>query len=118
MRFDRSKFITKPAWVRYSLAVVFVTIALILTNVLWMIVDRPVSAPLFLAAIVLSAWLCGFRVGLFASVLGGISIDYFFVSPYFSFTGDRDELVRLAVFVFEGFILSGLIERLRIMRDG
>jgi signal transduction histidine kinase len=92
----------------------FVLAALALTELLWLIVDRPVSAPLFLVAIVLSAWLCGFRYGLVAAVISGIMIDYFFVEPQYEFSGTRDEIVRLLIFVFEGTVLSWLIDRLRV----
>lgn len=115
MQIDSSKFINKPAWIRFLLAAGFVGVALLATNFLWLFVERPISSTLFLAAIILSAWLCGLRPGIFAAVIGGICIDYFFVAPYHVFTGDRVELTRLAVFVAEGLVMSWLIERLRIV---
>ncbi|MEP6788340.1 MAG: DUF4118 domain-containing protein [Acidobacteriota bacterium] len=118
MALDSSKFISKPAWFRFGLALCFVAAALAATNLLWLFVDRPSSSPLFLGAIVLSAWLGGFRPGVLAAIVGGICIDYFFVSPYHVFTGDREELTRLAIFVFEGLIMSWLIERIRTVSDG
>ena len=117
MEFDSSKFIAKPAWLRFVIALGFVGLALGATNLLWLFVERPISSPLFLAAIVVSAWLCGFRAGVFAAILGGVCIDYFFVAPFHVFTGDREELMRLAVFVFEGLVMSWLIERLRSVSD-
>src|SRR5262249_38915349 len=93
---------------RWGTTIGSVLIALALTEILWLLVDRPVSAPLFLVALVLSAWLCGFRYGFLASVLGGIVIDFFFVEPRYEFSGSRDEIVRLLIFVLEGIAASWL----------
>jgi signal transduction histidine kinase len=98
---------------RVGITTATVLIALALTEILWLLVDRPVSAPLFLVAIVLSTWLCGFRYGILASLLGGIAIDIFFVQPRFEFSGSRDEIVRLLIFLLEGIAVSWLVARLR-----
>ncbi|MFT3745640.1 MAG: sensor histidine kinase [Pyrinomonadaceae bacterium] len=101
----------------YFIATVLVGLACIFTSGLWLLVDRPISAPLFLGAIVLSSWIGGIRVGIFASFLSGLAIDYFFVQPFHQFTGSRDELVRLILFFGEGVLLSYLVERLRIASE-
>src|SRR5437773_3124292 len=111
---SKSNFLNKTIWRRLIVTVATVAAALLLTEVLWLMVDRPVSAPLFLVAIVLSSWLNGFRFGFFAAVLGGITIDYFFVQPRFDFSGSRDEIISLLIFVFEGAALAWLTGRLRL----
>jgi signal transduction histidine kinase len=88
--------------------------ALGFTETLWLMVDRPVSSPLFLLAIVLTAWICGFRFGIFAAIVSGVVIDYLFVTAQAGFSGSRDELFRLLVFVLEGGVLAWLVERLRL----
>lgn len=112
MRFDRTKFRGLSFPIRYSAAAVLVAFATLLTSALWLLVERPISAPLFLAAIVCSAWLGGIRVGIFASLLAGLALDYFYVQPFFAFTGSRDEVIRLMLFVGEGSLLSWMVERL------
>ena len=102
---------------RILLAIGFVALALALTQLLWLVVERPVSSPLFFMAIIFSAWVCGFRCGVLAAFLSGITIDYYFIQPIFEFTGARDEVVRLLIFFFEGVFLSWLIEKLRIVGD-
>lgn len=102
-----------PFPVTYVISVLLVGLAILLTSALWLIVERPISAPLFLAAIVVSTWLGGIRVGIFSSLISGLAIDFFFVQPYWVFAGTQDEVIRLALFLGEGSLLSWLIERLR-----
>lgn len=109
----RSKPRDIPFPFSYVAAALLVGSATLLTSVLWLVVDRPASAPLFLAAIVFSTWLGGIRVGIFASLLSGLAIDYYFVPPFYVFTGTRDEVVRFALFFGEGSLVSWLVERLR-----
>lgn len=117
MTIDVTKFITKPAWLRIAIGLGFVVMAVLMTNVLWLWVDRPVSSPVFLTAMVLSAWLLGFRVGVLTAIASGFAMKYFFVMPYHHFIGDRRDMVRITVFVITGIILSWLMERLRIASD-
>jgi signal transduction histidine kinase len=114
---DRLDLMTKPWWTRLAISLGFVLAALGLTSLLWLVVDRPISAPLFLAAIVGSAWLCGFRAGIFATVVSGIVIDYCFVPPYYQFSASRDEIVRFLIFFSEGSIISWVIEARRVATD-
>ncbi|MEP6947586.1 MAG: sensor histidine kinase [Acidobacteriota bacterium] len=102
---------------RYAAATALVIVATVLTSGLWLIVNRPVSAPLFIVAIVLSTWLFGLRVGIYASLIAGVAIDYYFIGPFYEFTASREEIVRLALFVGEGTFLSLLINKLRIFSD-
>jgi signal transduction histidine kinase len=100
--------------IRYGVAFIFVLLALGITLLLWSLLVKPVSSPLFLGAIALSAWLFGFRPAVFASVLSGIFIDYFLVEPLHAFNGSREEILRLLLFVAEGAFLSWLISARKI----
>lgn len=106
----RNYLIDKPIWLRTGASLGFVGVALILTEILWLLVDRPLSSPLFLGAIIASAWICGFRAGIFAAVISGFLIDYYFVPPVHDFTFDFDEIARIVVFIAEGTFLSWLID--------
>ena len=113
-RFD---LMNKPLWLRLFVSLLFVFAALAATSGLWLVVDRPISAPLFLVAIVGSAWLGGFRAGVFATITAGFFIDFFFVPPFYHFSGSRDEIVRLLIFLSEGGIISWVIEIRRVAND-
>lgn len=103
----------KPAWLRAGLGLSLVVLAVLICNLIWLVVDRPISSPIFLAVIVLSAWLCGFRVGAICAILCGVAMKYFFTLPYHQLIGDRQVMVRITVFIIEGILLSWLIEKLR-----
>ena len=110
MKFAQRKLIERSAWFRAVVTIAIVASALGLTETIWLIVDRPISSPLFLGAIILSAWLCGFRFGIFAAIISALVIDYFFVAPIYQLRFDFDEVARLLVFTAEGTALSWLIE--------
>jgi signal transduction histidine kinase len=93
---------------RYGVTLVFFLGALLVTSALWTLV-KPLSSPLFLGSIVLSAWWGGLRAGILATILSGLTIDFVFISPQYQFTGQSDNLLRLSVFVVEGTVMSWLI---------
>lgn len=117
MHSEKLRFVTKPVWMRFGSALLFVVAALLLTSGLWLIVDRPISSVLFLAAIVVSAWLCGFWAGIFASILSGLLLDYYFVPPIYELIGSRDEIIRFILFVTEGGIISWILDSQRKAAD-
>lgn len=117
MPFNWKPRATDSIFYRYGMATVLVGVACLATAALWLLVDRPISAPLFVVAIVLSAWRGGLRVGFYASLISGLALDFFYFSPYFEFQGSRDELVRLGLFLAEGCVLSWLMEKLRNATD-
>lgn len=110
---EKWSFLSSTVWRRWIVTISTVGLALALTEVLWLLVDRPVSAPLFLAAIVLTSWICGFRYGVIGAFLGGLTIDLFFVQPQYEFSASRDEIIRMLIFFSEGTLLSWLTARLR-----
>lgn len=94
--------------VRYGMALSSVTAAFFVTLLIWPLV-RPTSTPLFLAAIVVTAWRFGRGPALTATLLSGLVIDWVFIEPRYQLSGGWDDLTRLAVFTIEGGILSWLI---------
>ncbi len=66
-------------------------------------------------AVILSAWYGGWVPGLVATVLAGLSVEWFIITPFESV--DRPTVVRLSVFLFNGTITSLLVRRLRRARD-
>jgi K+-sensing histidine kinase KdpD len=60
----------------YGTALLLILGALVLTLLIWSLV-QPLATPLFLAAIIISAWKKGFRAGIFATLLSVFVIDYF-----------------------------------------
>jgi signal transduction histidine kinase len=117
MVFGRSQLLNRSPILRYGTAVLFVGAALLLATGLWQIVDRPVSTPLFLAAIVLATWSGGLRMGMFAAVLTTLVFDYFFIQPSRATSDTYDLVMRMAVFFVQGGLLAWLTERLRMATD-
>lgn len=94
--------------VRYGTAVLLVLGALLLTWSIWGLV-KPLSSPLFLVAIMITAWRSGLGPGILATLLSGIIIDFFFIAPEFQWIGaDIVETQRLVIFAIEGFVLCWL----------
>jgi K+-sensing histidine kinase KdpD len=94
--------------VRYGTAALLTLAALILTLLIWSVV-KSLASPLFLAAISVSAWKKGFGAGIFATVLSGFAIDYYFTDPEFEFVANPQEITRIFIFALEGVVLCWLI---------
>jgi PAS domain S-box-containing protein len=112
----RLPFMTKPepGWwsspreiLKYGVAVASVACAL--ASALWLhdhLVGAPV--PLFLCAVMLSAWFGGLGPGLLASLLSVLAFDYYFVAPVYSLAVDIDEIPRLLL-VAVSILFVGLL---------
>jgi K+-sensing histidine kinase KdpD len=90
-------------------AVAVVAVAAALAGALWLqdhLVGAPV--PLFLCAVMLSAWFGGLRAGLLAAALSLLAFDYYFVLPLYSLAVDRDEIPRLLL-VAASILFVGLL---------
>src|SRR5258706_12516620 len=98
----------RSSLIRYGTGALSPVLALLLALLLWPVI-KPFAMPLFLTAIVISAWQGGKGPGLVATLVSGLLIDYFFVTPQYRLGGAWDELGRLAVFGLEGFLLSWLV---------
>jgi signal transduction histidine kinase len=114
MSIDGFNYIDKPFWLRLLISVTLVAAAVILAHGVWLIVDRPINSPLFLAVMILCSWLFGLRVGVLTAIISGIAISYFFVPPFGQLLGDRQDMVRITVFVVEGIFLGWLIHLVRL----
>jgi PAS domain S-box-containing protein len=65
----------------------------------------------FYPAVMLSAWCCGFRAGMLATLLSAVVIDYFWAEQIFEVGGrDLGELVAIGLFTIVGFCISAACE--------
>src|SRR2546430_16955521 len=83
--------------IRYGTPVLAVTLALLVTSLLWPLI-KPQASPLFLAAIIISSWRGGKGPGFLATILSGLTLDYFFIAPQYRLGGGWDAISRLIVF--------------------
>lgn len=95
---------------RYSLAIVSVAAALVITRSLQKYTD---ITPLFYAAIVVSALFGGMGPGLVAVVLSELSIDYYFVAPIYSLGLGAKHISFLVVFGFLAMLTSWMSAKRR-----
>ena len=94
--------------IRYGTGVLLPWMALLVALLLWPVI-KPFAMPLFLTAIVISAWQGGKGPGLIATLMSGLILDYVFITPQYQLSGTWDDVGRLVVFGFEGFLLSWLV---------
>jgi K+-sensing histidine kinase KdpD len=120
---ERHRWSIPPVIVRYGVAVVSVTVALI--GSWWLdiyLVTAPVS--LFLCAVMFSAWLGGLKPGLLATALSVLAFKYYFAVPVYSLAVDTKEIPRLLLFALSALFVGLLsaaqrsaTESLRHARD-
>ncbi|WP_017651466.1 PAS domain S-box protein [Fortiea contorta] len=92
----------------YGVAIFSVALALGLTLILlpWL---YPTTTPLFLMAVMVSAWYGGLGTGFLATVLSTLVINYFFIEPYYSLQAPNFEVVlRLSTFAIAAALISSL----------
>ena len=94
--------------IRYGFAVLAVSVALGLTVLIWSSVVS-LAAPLFFVAVTIVAWKHGIGPGVFATLLSGTCIDYFFLPPVYQLGGNFADISRVVVFTIEGWALCWLI---------
>ena len=94
--------------IRYGTAILLVGAALGLTLLIWVFI-KSFASPLFLLAIMITAWKRGLQAGILATLLSGLAIDYFFVTPEYELSGHFDDILRLLIFVLEGYAFCWLI---------
>lgn len=92
---------------RYLIAVWTVGIAFAATLLLSPIVP-PRLSPLFLLAVMVSAWRGGLGAGLLATALSTLANVYVLFPPAFSFHAEREDLLQLAVFICAAVIVGTL----------
>jgi len=102
---------------QYGIAVVVFLLALVLTHLLWPLIE-PAASTLFFAAIMLAAFYGGLGPGLLVSVLSALAIDYYFVAPFRGFEISVANTVRVSVFMLVAAMTSWLnASRKRLMED-
>lgn len=69
---------------------------------------EPGISPLFLLAVMISAWRGGLGVGLFATFLSAFASAFVFLPPRFSLQIDRGNMLQLAVFTVAAVIVGTL----------
>ncbi len=100
----------RPRWLRYSVALFCVSLALVLMLGFgsWM----PISGSpfvIFFAAVMVSTWYGGLGAGLFATAIAALSALIFFLPPLYSLRVDAPvNLVRLGIFVLTSLLLVSL----------
>ena len=80
---------------RYGLSVVLVLSALL---VKLLVRPETLVGPVFLLAVLLSAWLGGMGPGLIAALVATLTTDYFFLPPKYTLRFNRAELPELLAF--------------------
>lgn len=100
------EMITAALW-RYLVAFWTVGAAFGATLLLSPIIAPRVS-PLFLLAVMVSAWRGGLGAGLLATALSALINVYVLLPPAFSFHAEREDLLQLAVFICAAVIIGTL----------
>lgn len=96
----------------YGVAALTVAIALILTQLLFPLLELTPS-PLFFAAVAISAWYGGMGSGLLATILAAVAIHYFFREPISPFAIKFADVLLLTVFGFVSLLIGSLTDARR-----
>lgn len=110
MRFSVSpELVTSPTR-RYLIAVVLSVSFVAFRSALEPTLQGQAPLMALLAAPIIAAWLGGFGPGLLATLLCAVAGQLLFVEPKLVFVAlSRDEWLRLAIFVADGALFSGLV---------
>lgn len=92
---------------RYGVAVLSVVLSLVLTWLLWPLLDPPVFS-LFFAAVMISSWYGGLGPGLLATALAVLVIDISLLHFSGKPTLTLHSVLRLAVFILVALLISSL----------
>ncbi|MEH1982020.1 MAG: PAS domain S-box protein [Nostoc sp.] len=103
-----------PQLLRYSIAVLIVTSALMIMLMLdpWLSMSGTPFL-LFFSAVMLSAWYGGLKSGLLATSLSALLSNYFFLPPVFELSFDLSNSVRIGLFALQGLLFSIICEALK-----
>ncbi|HEY9402088.1 MAG TPA: ATP-binding protein [Pyrinomonadaceae bacterium] len=101
---------------RYLVAVWTVGLAFAATLLMSPLVPPGIS-PLFLLAVMISAWRGGSGAGLLATALSALASAFVFLPPTYSLRLDRDDLLQLAVFTLAAVIIGTLSAARRRAED-
>ncbi|MBC6432769.1 PAS domain S-box protein, partial [Nostoc sp. HG1] len=111
------KIVMMRSWLlAYSVMILAVIAALLLTRLLLPVFDPSVFT-LFYAAVAISAWYGGMRLGVLAIALSVTFALYFLIEPVYSFDFlSLNVLVRLTSFSVVSFLITALSSELRTAR--
>ncbi|AUB35698.1 CheY chemotaxis protein or a CheY-like REC [Nostoc flagelliforme CCNUN1] len=111
------KILMMRSWLlTYSVMVLAVMAALLLTRLLLPVFDPSVFT-LFYAAVAISAWYGGMGLGVLAIALSVATALYFLIEPVYSFDFlSPNVLVRLTTFSLVSFLITALSSELRTAR--
>ncbi|MEH2307519.1 PAS domain S-box protein [Nostoc sp.] len=111
------KFLMTRSWLlTYGVMVLAVIAALLLTQLLLPVFDPSVFT-LFYAAVAVSAWYGGMRLGVLAIALSVTTALYFLIEPVYSFDFlSLNTLVQLTTFSLVSFLITALSSELRTAR--
>jgi len=113
-----AKILIRSRLRRYGFAVLAVAIALVVKLLLAPLIQEESPFLLFFATVVVSSWYGGLGPGLLATALAGLSSDYFFLIPTYSFTIiSFGKGLRLCLFLIEGFSISWLSATLKTAKQ-
>ena len=101
--------IKRSSLLRYGLAVLAVALALLVKLLLEPVIVQETPFLLVFAAIMISIWYGGLGPGLAATVFAVLVADYFFLPPFYAFSGFSLEAVPWGMFVLEGTLISVLV---------
>lgn len=99
----------RPAFVRYSVAVLAVAVTIGLREILTPYVGVRTPNVSLVVAVVFSSWFGGFGPGILATALSAAADWYFVLSPH---TGDVEQRVALILYFAQGILVSYLIDAL------
>ncbi|MEH1842892.1 MAG: PAS domain S-box protein [Nostoc sp.] len=111
------KIVMMRSWLlTYGVMILAVIAALLLTRLLLPVFDPSVFT-LFYAAVAISAWYGGMRLGVLAIALCVTTAFYFLIEPVYSFNIlNPNVLVRLTTFSLVSFLITALSSELRTAR--
>ena len=99
-------------FLHYSLATGMIILITLLLSALRGVVDTPVIALLLLLPVGVSTAIWGLGPGVTSALFAFLGFNYFFISPYYTFTVHRPEdVVVLMVFLIVAVVVSQLVGR-------
>jgi PAS domain S-box-containing protein len=117
LRASRWSFKNEHALGSYGLALLAITVAVGVALAVERLGVENLEIPLFLIAIVVTAWYGGSRPAVAAIVAGALCLDYFFTPPLYSFTVTPENLApflaHVGVFIVVALIIGGFAARRR-----
>jgi len=103
----------------YLLPTIAVALSAGVAALLRVALSLPNLSMIFLAAVLISAVTRGLRASIYASILGVLVYDFFFVPPYLTFTiSSPQDVLALAVYLAVAVLTSNLAGRIRDQAAG